>query len=76
VAILRARFSNTAAHDNNGVVTVNTNQVPGSPEGIVEAKQICDFEGVVEWVLGTDRVAPFRVTTLSGPPRIVIDVRR
>jgi len=58
------------------MVTVNATQVTGSPEAIVEAKQTCDFEGVVEWALGTDRVAPFRVTTLSSPSRIVIDVRR
>lgn len=75
-AILKARFASSVAHNDNGMVTVNTTQLTGSSEAILEAKQICDFEGVVEWALGTNRVAPFRVTTLSNPSRIVIDVRR
>ena len=75
-AILKARFASSVAHNDNGMVTVNTTQLAGSPDAILEAKQICDFEGVVEWALGTHRVAPFRVMALSNPSRLVIDVRR
>lgn len=34
----------------------------------------CDFEGVLTWVVGVDRRRPFRVTTLTAPVRLVIDV--
>ena len=32
------------------------------------------FEAVLTWAAGVDAERPFRVTTLAGPPRIVIDV--
>lgn len=34
-----------------------------------------DFEAVVTWVAGLARQAPFRAFVLSGPPRLVVDVR-
>ncbi|HMC55053.1 MAG TPA: hypothetical protein VKH19_07790 [Gemmatimonadaceae bacterium] len=34
----------------------------------------CDFEGVLAWVVGVDARRGFRVTTLSAPPRLVIDL--
>ncbi|QXC61573.1 hypothetical protein KSP35_01615 [Aquihabitans sp. G128] len=34
-----------------------------------------DFEAVLSWAVGTDRERPFRVHTLAGPPRVVVDVR-
>jgi hypothetical protein len=37
-------------------------------------KVICDFEGVVEWVIGLDAEHPFDVNTFEDPPRLVIDV--
>jgi hypothetical protein len=33
-----------------------------------------DFEGVMAWVIGLDAQRPFTVTTLSSPPRVVVDV--
>jgi hypothetical protein len=47
------------------------------PNGSVvrEARQVGDFEGVVRWALGLARPGCYRVTTLSSPFRLVIDVQ-
>jgi hypothetical protein len=47
------------------------------PNGPVlrEARQVGDFENVVHWGLGLSHPACYRVTTLSGPSRLVIDVQ-
>ena len=39
-----------------------------------ELARVEDFEAVLRWVAGVKRQAPFRVTTLTSPPRVVIDV--
>jgi hypothetical protein len=49
---------------------------PTSTNEIVEAVLYCEFEATVEWVLVLRERRRFRVTTLTGPPRIVIDVER
>ncbi len=41
---------------------------------IVEVRRVSSFEGTVKWAIGVDRRRPFRVTTLTSPPRVVIDV--
>src|SRR5574341_184181 len=41
---------------------------------LLEAERTGDFEGVFTWVLGLSEATDFRVTTLDGPPRLVIDV--
>ena len=42
---------------------------------VVDAVRTGDFEAVVTWVAGLTRRTPFRVFTLDGPPRLVIDIR-
>ena len=49
---------------------------PTSTNEILEAVLYCEFEATVEWVLVLRERRRFRVTTLTGPPRIVIDVER
>jgi hypothetical protein len=39
-----------------------------------ELTLVCDFEGQVEWVLGVATRAPYRVSELTGPARLVLDV--
>ena len=34
----------------------------------------CDFEATLEWVIALDERRPFRVFTLSDPPRLVVDI--
>ena len=41
---------------------------------VLELARVEDFEAVLTWVVGLKGQAPFRVTTLSSPPRLVIDV--
>jgi hypothetical protein len=40
----------------------------------VEVVNSEDFEGVMTWVIGLDAQRPFTVSTLSSPPRVVVDV--
>ena len=47
---------------------------PETPE-IVELARAGGFEGVLTWVAGLQDQVGFRVTTLSDPPRLVIDFR-
>lgn len=47
---------------------------PGTPE-VAELVRVGGFEGVLTWAVGlVDRV-DFRVSTLSDPPRVVVDFR-
>ena len=41
---------------------------------VVEVVNSEDFEGVLTWVVGLDSQRSFTVSTLSSPPRVVIDL--
>jgi hypothetical protein len=43
--------------------------------GVLEARQVQDFEGVVQWALGLSKPACYRAFWLTGPNRLVIDVQ-
>lgn len=47
---------------------------PPGTATVVELVQTGDFEAVLTWVVGTRERVPFKVTKLSGPPRLVVDV--
>lgn len=49
-------------------------RLTGDTVRVTEAVRTGDFEAVQSWVLGVDGQAPFVVTELSGPPRLVVDV--
>ncbi len=50
-------------------------QVLGAPEGAIrEARLLSGFEGITHVGLGLDRARPYRVTWLTSPPRLVVDV--
>jgi hypothetical protein len=42
---------------------------------LVEARQMQDFEGTVQWALGLSKSACYRVFFLTNPDRLVIDVQ-
>jgi hypothetical protein len=44
-------------------------------QGMQEARQVEDFEGVVQWALGTSTMGCYRAFLLTGPDRLVIDVQ-
>ena len=47
---------------------------PADTRAVKEAAQVEDFEAVLSWALGVQGELPFRVSTLTGPPRLVIDI--
>jgi hypothetical protein len=75
-AILLVRFDQAAAHTEAGQPTVARREIPGPGDTILEARQVCDFEGVVEWAIGVKGRQRFKVTQLDGPRRVVIDVKQ
>lgn len=50
--------------------------VTGGAAVVTEAKAAGDFERMLNWVVGMRARAPFRVSTLDSPARVVIDIRR
>jgi hypothetical protein len=47
---------------------------PSGTVVVAEVVRVGDFEGQLTWVVGTSGRAPFKVSTFSAPPRLVIDV--
>ena len=64
------------AHDDQGNPLPRERQLMFGLPSVREAKLVCDFEGQVEWVLGVTRRAPYRVTELTGPARLLLDVKQ
>lgn len=72
---LRIRMSPAQAHDARGVRTVVADRRPENMPVLRELKLICDFSGVVEVVLGVGARNHFRITEVSQPSRLIVDVR-
>jgi hypothetical protein len=75
-AIVGVRLSPTNAHTEQGQATLPSNAVPGQGGVITETKGYCDFEAVVQWAIGVKAKQPFKVTTLTNPTRLVIDIKQ
>jgi hypothetical protein len=74
-ATLQVELRRTVAHDDQGNVTVGERALsPGLPV-LRSARLTCDYEGIVEWVLGVEGRAQFRAFTLREPARLVVDIR-
>jgi hypothetical protein len=74
-ADLEVVFQGASAHDDRGMPTVSPRRFSPGFTALKEVAQVGDFEAVVGYGLGVDRRRPFRVSTLSGPSRLVIDVQ-
>jgi hypothetical protein len=73
-ADLEVVFHGADAHHQDGSPSVSPRRFsPGLP-AVKEIAQVGDFEAVVGYGIGIDRRRPMTVSTLSGPPRLVIDV--
>lgn len=72
---LDVHFSRTRAHTDAGLSTIAARSLAPDLPRLRALTLTCDFEGVVTWVLGLETPGPFRVTELSDPTRLVIDVR-
>ncbi len=69
------RFEPAQAHDEHGSLSpTERHRVPGLP-AVRELILICDLEGQVAWVLGVAAPSEYRVSELSSPARLVLDVR-
>jgi len=69
------RFEPAQAHDEHGgLAPIERYRVPGVP-AVRELRLICDFEGQVAWVLGIAAPSEYRVSELTRPARLVLDVR-
>lgn len=77
--ILLVRMENAGGADLSGSTLRETYKGPprittNTPE-VAELVRAGDFEGVLTWAIGVRDEVGFRVQVLSGPPRLVIDVR-
>ena len=52
-----------------------TDVVPTNVSHILELRMIENFEGMSSWAVGLDAERPMTVSTLTDPPRLVIDVQ-
>lgn len=75
-AILEVTLRPANAHTEAGEATIPFREQPLNLPVLREIERTCDFEAVVTWVLGVSSERPFRVTELSGPTRLVVDVER
>lgn len=75
-AILLVSFTGADAHDTAGNLTVRATTLAGPGKTILQARQICDFEGHVTWALGISGKQRFKVTRFQNPTRVVIDIKQ
>jgi len=78
-AVLRARFEPALDADLTKEDAPRTYRGPVrlSPRDakiVVELVRTGGFEAVLTWAIGTKQKAPFKVSTLDDPPRVVVDV--
>jgi hypothetical protein len=76
-AHLLVRLSPAQAHEARGEEQVATAEPRDRRVALGPVQQltlICDFEGVVQWVLGVKEPHPYRAFTLTEPSRLVVDV--
>lgn len=73
---LEVRFDRTRAHTDAGTPTVTNRERSLDLPRLRALTLTCDFEGSVEWAFGLATPGPFRVTELSNPTRLVVDLRR
>ncbi len=76
-AYLAVRLSPAQAHAARGsdqVATAGPRDRRLALGPLLQLTQTCDFEGVVQWVLGLREQLPYRAFTLVAPARLVVDV--
>ena len=73
-ALLRVRFEPAQAHEDDGSPTAAPRRVAFSLPNVMTAVRAGDFEGVTTYGLGLAKRTRVRVTTLQGPPRVVVEV--
>lgn len=72
---LEVRITPAQAHTEAGQVTVAQRETRLALPVLREMEQTCDFEADVTWVLGVASPNRYRVSELTGPARLVVDVK-
>lgn len=75
-AWLLVRLEPAQAHTEEGRPTVADRDRRLEYENIKRLKLICDFEGIVEWVVAVASPNRYRTLELRNPARLVVDVRK
>ena len=74
-AKLLVRFTPASGHDAQGHVAYGAAQRAYPLPGIIQVISAGDFESVLSFGVGVARAEPFHVSTLTGPTRVVVDIR-
>jgi hypothetical protein len=74
-AWLEVRLYPANAHTEAGAPTLPGREIPAEGTLFRRIYLTCDFEAVVTLTVALEAANPIRVSTLGGPPRIVVDVR-
>jgi hypothetical protein len=74
-ASLAVAFAPARAHDAGGAPTFTGATVSGAPAAVREVRLAGDLEGRVTFAIGVGGRGGFRVTELTGPGRVAVDVR-
>jgi len=73
-AVLRVKLATARINDDQGQLSIPSRTLtPNLPE-LLQAEEICGFEGDVTWLLSLQAKRPFQLQLLSAPARLVIDV--
>lgn len=73
---LLVRMRSAQAHDEAGRATVQQRQIVPRTPVLREVEMICDFEGMIEIVMGVQTPNPYRVLVVPAPNRLIVDVRQ
>jgi hypothetical protein len=52
-----------------------TRITPPDTTTVTEVVATGDFEGVLSWAIGVRQAGPFRVSELTGPARLIVDIQ-
>jgi hypothetical protein len=74
-ALLRVRFFAASGHDAQGHLTYGAVRRTFPLPGIIQVVNAGDFEAVLSFGVGLARAEPVHMFTMTGPSRVVIDVR-
>jgi len=74
-ASLVIKFTPAIAHDPDANPVVKT-ELNGGSQALLQAKLTCDINNTVAWTIGLSTKAPFRVSTLESPARLVLDIEQ
>lgn len=73
--MLEVRFTDAQAHTPEGEPTITDRDRKPLMTAIRQLTITCDFEGEVTWVAGVPEKRNYRVTELTNPTRLAVDIK-